>query len=52
MIRIYMFMSRVEIEEMYVHYPVLLEIYNDVIEYMLDTYQIDLEGIYKGPDNN
>ncbi|MEZ3559660.1 MAG: hypothetical protein K1V86_09415 [Duncaniella sp.] len=51
-IRICMFMSRAEIEEMYADYPLIREIYNDVIEYMLDTYQIDLEGIYKGPDNN
>ncbi|MCX4368505.1 MAG: hypothetical protein OSJ41_03215 [Duncaniella sp.] len=51
-IRIGMFMPRAEIEEMYADYPLVLEIYNDVIDYMLDTYGIDLEGICKGPDNN
>lgn len=52
-IRVCMFTPRAEMEEMYAEkYPLTFEIYNDVLDYMLDTYGIDLEGICNGPDAN
>lgn len=50
--RLAMYYGRDYVENKYNKYPLVLEVYNDIVAYMLDKYGIDLEGIYYGPDNS
>lgn len=47
--RLAMYYGREYVENKYASYPLVLEIYNDVVEYMLSKYGVDLESIYEGP---
>lgn len=49
--RLAMYYGREYVEEKYADYPLVLEVYNDIVTYMMDKYGIDLEGIYFGPDS-
>lgn len=49
--RLAMYYGRAYVENKYKNYPLVLEVYNDIVAYMLEKYGIDLEGIYDGPDN-
>lgn len=48
-IRTAMFFTRAEMQQKYAQYPLLLEIYDDIVAYMKNVYGIDLEGICAGP---
>lgn len=48
--RLAMYYGREYVENKYKKYPLVLEVYNDIVAYMMDKYGIDLEGIYYGPD--
>lgn len=47
--RMAMFYGRDYIEKKYEEYPLVIDIYNDIVTLMQDRYGIDLEGIYQGP---
>ena len=47
--RMAMYCGRDYIETKYANYPLVLELYNDIVELMLTKYGIDLEGVYAGP---
>lgn len=48
-IRTAMFFTRDEMQQKYAEYPLILEIYDDIVKYMMNVYGIDLEGICAGP---
>lgn len=47
--RLAMFYGREYVEKKYANYPLVLELYNDIVELMLVKYGIDLEGVFAGP---
>lgn len=47
--RLAMFYGRSYVEKKYANYPLVLELYNDIVNLMLTEYGIDLEGVYAGP---
>lgn len=47
--RLAMFYGREYVQKKYANYPLVLELYNDIVELMLVKYGIDLEGVYAGP---
>lgn len=48
--RLAMYYGRDYVETKYANYPLVLELYNDIVELMLVKYGIDLEGVYAGPN--
>ena len=45
-----MYYGKDYVEKKYARYPLVLEIYNDIVKLMQEQYGIDLEGIYQGPE--